>query len=166
MLRIFFRFHRKLLGELGCDVFRHDPPEKNGLPTLNGALDIAATDASRCEARYDIVKTMRASICVLGPLLGKRKKAVVSIPGGCAIGNDGQLRLGELPSLPPEGDRACCPNAGARVVSTRWGAKRLQPIAVSRKTVAAALCRRAEIRPDGAAVWRATRHYGGQGGAL
>ena len=42
---------------------------------------------SKCEARYDIVKTMRASICVLGPLLAKRGKAIVSIPGGCAIGD-------------------------------------------------------------------------------
>lgn len=77
----------KLLGELGCDCFRHDPPETDGLPTLNGALDITSVDESKCEARYDIVKTMRASICVLGPLLGKRKKAIVSIPGGCAIGD-------------------------------------------------------------------------------
>ena len=41
----------------------------------------------QCEARYDIVKTMRASICVLGPLLAKRGKAIVRIPGGCAIGD-------------------------------------------------------------------------------
>lgn len=38
------------------------------------------------EAPYDLVKTMRASICVLGPLLGRFKKARVSLPGGCAIG--------------------------------------------------------------------------------
>lgn len=38
------------------------------------------------EAPYDLVKTMRASICVLGPLLGRFKKAKVSLPGGCAIG--------------------------------------------------------------------------------
>src|SRR3954451_3986153 len=44
-------------------------------------------DERQCEARYDIVKTMRASICILGPLLAKRKKAIVSIPGGCAIGD-------------------------------------------------------------------------------
>jgi UDP-N-acetylglucosamine 1-carboxyvinyltransferase len=40
-----------------------------------------------CEARYDIVKTMRASICVLGPLLAKRGRAIVSYPGGCNIGD-------------------------------------------------------------------------------
>src|SRR5437764_12278980 len=57
------------------------------MPALNGPLDIEVTDEKNCEARYDIVKTMRASICVLGPLLAKRGRAVVSIPGGCAIGD-------------------------------------------------------------------------------
>ncbi len=37
-------------------------------------------------APYELVSTMRASICVLGPLLGKQKRAEVSYPGGCAIG--------------------------------------------------------------------------------
>ena len=37
-------------------------------------------------ASYDLVKTMRASVCVLGPLLGARTKAKVSMPGGCVIG--------------------------------------------------------------------------------
>ncbi|HYO10427.1 MAG TPA: UDP-N-acetylglucosamine 1-carboxyvinyltransferase [Tepidisphaeraceae bacterium] len=80
----------KLIGELGADVYRHEPKHKTvaeGGPDLNGPLDIHVTDEKNCEARYDIVKTMRASICVLGPLLAKRGKAVVSIPGGCAIGD-------------------------------------------------------------------------------
>src|SRR3982751_6724754 len=79
----------KLIGELGCHIYRHDGPESwapDG-PSLNGPLDIEVTDEKQSEARYDIVKTMRASICVLGPLLAKRGKAVVSIPGGCAIGD-------------------------------------------------------------------------------
>jgi UDP-N-acetylglucosamine 1-carboxyvinyltransferase len=80
----------KLLGELGCHIYRHEAPASglapNG-PALNGPLDITVTDESQIEARYDIVKTMRASICVLGPMLAKRGKAVVSIPGGCAIGD-------------------------------------------------------------------------------
>jgi UDP-N-acetylglucosamine 1-carboxyvinyltransferase len=45
-----------------------------------------ATEASNSEAPYDLVKTMRASILVLGPLLARMKKATVSLPGGCAIG--------------------------------------------------------------------------------
>ena len=78
----------KLIGELGCDVYRHESNASVGDgPALNGNLDLSVTDESRCEARYDIVKTMRASICVLGPLLAKRGKAIVSIPGGCAIGD-------------------------------------------------------------------------------
>jgi UDP-N-acetylglucosamine 1-carboxyvinyltransferase len=79
----------KLIGELGCHVYRHESTDSpiTDAPPLNGPLDIEVTDESRCEARYDIVKTMRASICVLGPLLAKRGRAIVSIPGGCAIGD-------------------------------------------------------------------------------
>jgi UDP-N-acetylglucosamine 1-carboxyvinyltransferase len=79
----------KLVGELGCHVYRHESDSDTvaGGPALNGPLDITVTDESKVEARYDIVKTMRASICVLGPLLAKRGKAIVSIPGGCAIGD-------------------------------------------------------------------------------
>ncbi len=79
----------KLVGELGCHVYRHESDREaiGGGPQLNGPLDITVQDESQIEARYDIVKTMRASICVLGPMLAKRGKAVVSIPGGCAIGD-------------------------------------------------------------------------------
>ncbi|HEY1923306.1 MAG TPA: UDP-N-acetylglucosamine 1-carboxyvinyltransferase [Tepidisphaeraceae bacterium] len=79
----------KLVGELGCNVYRHEPANSAASdgPALNGPLDIEVQDERQCEARYDIVKTMRASICVLGPLLAKRGKAIVSIPGGCAIGD-------------------------------------------------------------------------------
>lgn len=78
-----------LLSELGCHVFRHDPSRESvgDGPPLNGPLDLTVQDDRNCEARYEIVKTMRASICVLGPLLGRRGKAVVSLPGGCAIGD-------------------------------------------------------------------------------
>src|SRR3954453_20348959 len=80
----------KLLGELGMHIYRHEATGSslapNG-PALNGNLDLTVTDEKQIEARYDIVKTMRASICVLGPMLAKRGKAIVSIPGGCAIGD-------------------------------------------------------------------------------
>lgn len=39
-----------------------------------------------CEAPYDLVRKMRASILVLGPMLARLQKAIVSLPGGCAIG--------------------------------------------------------------------------------
>jgi UDP-N-acetylglucosamine 1-carboxyvinyltransferase len=79
----------KLMGQLGCRVFRHESSSQGRLlgPALNGDLDIEVQDETPCEAKYDIVRTMRASICVLGPLLAKRGKAVVSLPGGCAIGD-------------------------------------------------------------------------------
>lgn len=78
-----------LLSELGCEIVRHDPPRESvgDGPALNGPLDLTVLDDRNCEARYEIVKTMRASICVLGPLLGRRGKAIVSLPGGCAIGD-------------------------------------------------------------------------------
>src|SRR5262249_43024552 len=78
----------KLMGELGCHVYRHEAIDSrvNG-PALNGPLDITVTDESKSLADYKIVKTMRASICVLGPLLAKRGRAIVAIPGGCNIGD-------------------------------------------------------------------------------
>ena len=55
---------------------------------FNGRDRIAVdpSPVSRFEAPYDLVKTMRASVLVLGPLLGRYGRADVSLPGGCAIG--------------------------------------------------------------------------------
>ena len=50
------------------------------------ALTINTETLTNLEASYDLVKTMRASILVLGPLLARMGKARVSLPGGCAIG--------------------------------------------------------------------------------
>ncbi|MBP7216686.1 MAG: UDP-N-acetylglucosamine 1-carboxyvinyltransferase [Candidatus Omnitrophica bacterium] len=52
----------------------------------NGTVSITNGRAISCVADYKLVSTMRASFCVLGPLLGKFKKAKVSLPGGCIIG--------------------------------------------------------------------------------
>ncbi|MDP8236535.1 MAG: UDP-N-acetylglucosamine 1-carboxyvinyltransferase [Candidatus Erginobacter occultus] len=49
-------------------------------------LEIDAADLSDCAAPYELVRKMRASVLVLGPLLGRLGKARVSIPGGCVIG--------------------------------------------------------------------------------
>jgi len=49
-------------------------------------VTIDATEVKDVEASYDLVKTMRASVLVLGPLLARRGRAKVSLPGGCAIG--------------------------------------------------------------------------------
>ncbi len=52
----------------------------------DGALLTEVVDATPVRAPYELVKTMRASICVLGPLVGRRRQAEVSFPGGCVIG--------------------------------------------------------------------------------
>jgi UDP-N-acetylglucosamine 1-carboxyvinyltransferase len=49
-------------------------------------IEVDATTIRECFAPYELVKTMRASILVLGPLLARHGKADVSLPGGCAIG--------------------------------------------------------------------------------
>ena len=52
----------------------------------DGVLSIDSTTISKTKATYEIVKTMRASILVLGPLLARYGHCEVSLPGGCAIG--------------------------------------------------------------------------------
>jgi len=49
-------------------------------------IEVDASSLRECFAPYELVKTMRASILVLGPLLAKHGRADVSLPGGCAIG--------------------------------------------------------------------------------
>jgi UDP-N-acetylglucosamine 1-carboxyvinyltransferase len=53
---------------------------------VGGGVDVQAGTLSSVEAPYDLVKTMRASVLVLGPLLTREGRARVSLPGGCAIG--------------------------------------------------------------------------------
>jgi len=65
-----------VLGELGAKVEHR----------ADGELAITVKDESKSTAEYDLVRTMRGSICVLGPLLAKRGFAKVSLPGGCVIG--------------------------------------------------------------------------------
>ena len=50
-------------------------------------IEIDPRGIDRHEAPYDLVKTMRASILVLGPLVARHGRAHVSLPGGCAIGS-------------------------------------------------------------------------------
>src|SRR5271169_1175377 len=54
--------------------------------SVGGTVEVRAGSLSSLEAPYDLVKTMRASILVLGPLLAREGRARVSLPGGCAIG--------------------------------------------------------------------------------
>jgi UDP-N-acetylglucosamine 1-carboxyvinyltransferase len=66
---------KKLLQELGVSLTENEK-----------SLVINASSLKSTKATYDIVKTMRASILVLGPLLSRFGSATVSLPGGCAIG--------------------------------------------------------------------------------
>lgn len=50
------------------------------------SIEVDSTTLTECVAPYELVKTMRASILVLGPLLARYGEAYVSLPGGCAIG--------------------------------------------------------------------------------
>jgi len=78
----------QILQRLGADVER-----------ASGTVTVSAEDIHP-EAPYDLVRKMRASICAMGPLLARLKKASVSLPGGCVIGDrpvDLHLKgLGEL----------------------------------------------------------------------
>ena len=65
----------KLLSLLGCEV----RPE-------NGSFVVGAGNGLQHEAPYDLVRTMRASVLCLGPLLARLGRASVALPGGCAIG--------------------------------------------------------------------------------
>ena len=67
-----------LLASLGASVSQQEPA---------GTLHIESGSVQRFRAPYDLVKTMRASILVLGPLLARFGRAEVSFPGGCAIGS-------------------------------------------------------------------------------
>ncbi|MCE5328236.1 MAG: UDP-N-acetylglucosamine 1-carboxyvinyltransferase [Planctomycetaceae bacterium] len=71
------RATQALLGDLGMDIARDE----------KGTMSLHVRDLAPCHAVYDRVRKMRASICVLGPLLARRGKARVAMPGGCAIGS-------------------------------------------------------------------------------
>lgn len=66
----------KLLRHLGATVREEGP----------GVVGVAAPSLGATDAPYELVKTMRASILVLGPLVARCGEATVSLPGGCAIG--------------------------------------------------------------------------------
>lgn len=72
----------RLLEQLGVRV--EVTPATNDQPRK---MTLRCVDESRSHAPYDIVRTMRASVCTLGPMLAKRGIARVSMPGGCAIGD-------------------------------------------------------------------------------
>ena len=68
----------RLLAHMGCEVARAEGERR--------AIGLRVPRTVRPEAPYELVKTMRASVLVLGPLLARWGRARVSLPGGCAIG--------------------------------------------------------------------------------
>jgi UDP-N-acetylglucosamine 1-carboxyvinyltransferase len=74
------RIMAELLRRLGCDV-EHDPGA--------GVVSVGVPAAPLHRADYDLVRAMRASICVLGPLVARCGAADVALPGGDAIGSRG-----------------------------------------------------------------------------
>ena len=68
---------KELLSQLGARI----------VDGADGTLQVDASQVNNFKAPYELVKTMRASILVLGPLLARFGKADVSLPGGCAIGS-------------------------------------------------------------------------------
>jgi UDP-N-acetylglucosamine 1-carboxyvinyltransferase len=69
---------RQLLDNMGVQTQTHGE---------RGGITLQAADPIKAEAPYELVKTMRASVLVLGPLLARYGRARVSLPGGCAIGS-------------------------------------------------------------------------------
>ena len=67
----------ELLGSMGSEILLDE----------NMDFTISSYDLKDIQARYELVKTMRASILVLGPLVAKYGKARIALPGGCAIGS-------------------------------------------------------------------------------
>ena len=66
----------QILQNLGAEVER-----------ASGTVTIKCAKLSSFEAPYDLVRKMRASVCVMGPLLARQNRANVSLPGGCVIGD-------------------------------------------------------------------------------
>lgn len=76
----------EVLRRLGCDVAFDARP---GMPSHSGEVTIDVPDMPAHEADYDLVRRLRASICVLGPLLARCGTVRVAHPGGDAIGSRG-----------------------------------------------------------------------------
>ncbi|WP_366656742.1 UDP-N-acetylglucosamine 1-carboxyvinyltransferase [Fodinicurvata sp. EGI_FJ10296] len=74
-----------LLGQHGVEIVDRSVQEPDE-DRLGAVLELAAPKILSTTAPYDIVRKMRASVLVLGPLLARCGKAEVSLPGGCAIG--------------------------------------------------------------------------------
>ena len=112
-----------LLAQLGATINLNGESTDDG--HIGRVLELRTSDVSGTRADYDLVRKMRASVLVLGPLLARCGQAQVSLPGGCAIGTRPvDLHLKGLAQLGAEIDlregyiHATAPNGlrGARIV--------------------------------------------------
>ena len=105
------RFMAEIISELGADVEQLDQT----------TWKIKPLDITHC-APYELVRKMRASICLLGPLTGRLKKAEIPMPGGCVIGQrpiDLHIRALECLGANVELDRGIVKVNGANLKGNR-----------------------------------------------
>ena len=112
-----------LLSQHGVQVSLEGHDDKDG--HIGRVLSLHAQEITNTIAPYDLVRKMRASVLVLGPLLGRAGEAEVSLPGGCAIGTrpvdlhlHGLAQLGAQVSVDGGYIHASAPKGltGARIV--------------------------------------------------
>src|ERR671916_348115 len=128
---------RRLLEDLGATVL---------VPDLR-THKISAAHVELFEAPYELVKTMRASVLALGPLLARFGKAKVSLPGGCAIGTrpidlhlEALKQLGAQVSL-ESGDVVARAPKGRRLVGSDVGFQKVTVTGTENVMMAASLAR-------------------------
>ena len=112
----------ELLGSMGVDVMLSDEME----------VQVDTSNIQNLNARYELVKTMRASILVLGPLLARFQQASVALPGGCAIGSRPvNLHIGAMEAMGAE-VRIVDGNIKAKVDGRLKGARIIfEPVSVT-----------------------------------
>ncbi len=87
-----------LLVQLGVEIHMNGAAEGGH---AGGVLEMTARRVTHTRAPYELVRKMRASVLVLGPLLARAGQAEVSLPGGCAIGTAARSTLGDQGSADP-----------------------------------------------------------------
>src|SRR5207253_7883203 len=128
---------RRLLEDIGAHVLT---------PELR-THKISAANVELLEATYELVKTMRASVLALGPLLARFGKAKVSLPGGCAIGaRPIDLHLAGFAKLGAEvilesGDVVARAPKGGRLIGAEISLEKVSVTATENLMMAATLAR-------------------------
>lgn len=122
---------------------------------VGGEIELCAPRITSTTANYDLVRKMRASVLVLGPLLARTGRAEISLPGGCAIGTrpvdlhlDALAQLGATIDLEGGYVRARAPSSGLRGGRIRFDRV---SVGASENVLMAAVLARGETRIENAA---------------